>query len=91
MRLCGTFRLTFGTRNFKYIIGTGVHPTSVMPKEEAIAGRDESHSDRMTIRPDSCGTVPIIYLKSRVPKDSLNIPHNPILSEIYKFAFLSIS
>ena len=40
---------------------------------------------RVTTRPDSCGTVPIIYLKSRVPKVCLNVPHNPILFEIYKF------
>ena len=39
---------------------------------------------RVTTRPDSCGTVPIIYLKSRVPKVCVNVPHNPILFEIYK-------
>ena len=38
----------------------------------------------VTTRPDSCGTVPIIYLKSRVPKVSLNVPHHPILLEIFK-------
>ena len=35
-------------------------------------------------RPDSCGTVPIIHLKSRGPEVSLNIPHNPTLFEMYK-------
>ena len=44
-----------------------------------------SYIIRVTTRPDSCGTVPIIYLKSRVPKACLNVPHNPTLFEIYKF------
>ena len=40
---------------------------------------------RVTTRPDSCGTVPIIYLNSHVPKVFLNVPHNPTLFEIYNF------